>query len=115
MDLTYGRAGPRGPGFKIPWTTEVDGQVVAQPLVVGGHVLVATEQNSVYSLNATGGGMAWRTNLGASVAGTALPCGNVASVGITGTPVVDSTTGVLYAVAFLAGPPAHHELFRMVR
>ena len=37
-----------------------------------------------------------------------LPCGNINPTGITGTPVYDPATGLVFAVAFLAGN--HHEL-----
>src|SRR5574339_920561 len=36
----------------VAWNTQVDGAVYAEPLVVSGHVIVATENNSLYSLNA---------------------------------------------------------------
>src|ERR1044071_4212372 len=36
----------------VAWNTQLDGAVYAEPLVVGGQVIVATENNSLYSLNA---------------------------------------------------------------
>ncbi|MCU1379043.1 MAG: hypothetical protein JWN29_2026 [Acidimicrobiales bacterium] len=86
----------------------LDGQVYAQPLVVGDQVLVATEGDSVYALDRTTGAVRWHTNVGQPVPGRSLPCGNIDPVGITGTPVVDRGAGLLYAVAFSA--PLHHEL-----
>ena len=95
------------------WTSaQLDGLVVAQPLVVAGQVLVATEGNTVYALNASTGVTVWHTNLGAPVA-SALPCGAIRPVvGISSTPVVDTVTSVIYVVALLSGP-LHHELFAL--
>jgi outer membrane protein assembly factor BamB len=96
------------------WTSaNLDGLLVAQPLEVGGHVLVATENNTVYALNAADGSVAWHTNLGTAVMASTLPCGRLkGTVGISGTPVIDTVSGVLYAVAFLASP-VHHELYAL--
>ena len=85
------------------WTSPtLDGLVFAEPLVYGGEVFVATENNSVYALNAQTGGIVWHTNLGpgSPTSGSQLPCGNIFPVtGITGTPVIDPSTGLLYVVA----------------
>jgi outer membrane protein assembly factor BamB len=89
-------------------STTLDGAVYAEPLVFGGNVFVATENNSVYSLDAKTGSILWRTNLGPPVAANQLPCGDIGPVtGITGTPVIDPSTGTLYVVSFSA---FHHTL-----
>lgn len=88
----------------VAWKTELDGAVYAEPLVVGGHVIVATEGDSVYSLNAQTGQVDWRTNMGTPVPRSALPCGNINPLGITGTPVYDPATGLVFAVAEVSGP-----------
>ena len=90
----------------------LDGDIYAQPLVVGGHVIAATEANSVYAFDAATGGQAWRAQLGPPVNGGSLPCGNIDPSGITGTPVIDPASNTLYAVAFLAAG-THHELFAL--
>ena len=82
------------------WTAGVDGAVYAEPLVVGGKAIVATENNSVYAFDVASGHQAWRTHLGTPVPGGELPCGNIDPSGITGTPVVDRAAGVIYAVTF---------------
>ena len=87
----------------------LDGQVYAEPLTCGNAVFVATESDSVYAVNATNGNTLWKTNLGAPVPGSTLPCGDIDPSGITGTPVIDVATGTLYAVAFLN--PGQHVLF----
>ncbi len=88
----------------VAWNTELDGAVYAEPLVVGGHVLVATEGNTLYSLNARTGQIEWRTNVGEPVPLSALPCGDIDPLGITGTPVYDPATGLIFAVAEVSGP-----------
>jgi outer membrane protein assembly factor BamB len=79
----------------------LDGDVYAEPLVCGNAVLVATENDSVYALNATTGSILWRTHLGTPVPGSTLPCGDIDPSGITGTPVIDAGTRTIYVVAFL--------------
>src|SRR6266568_483476 len=57
------------------WKVRLDGAVYASPLVVGGHVPRST-----------------------------LPCGDIDPLGITGTPVYDPATGLVFAVAEVSGP-----------
>ncbi|HYA70646.1 MAG TPA: PQQ-binding-like beta-propeller repeat protein [Thermoplasmata archaeon] len=88
----------------------VDGQVYAEPLVCGNSVFVATEDDSVYAINASTGTTVWRTHLGTPMPSGSLPCGDISPTsGITGTPVIDVSTGTLYAVAFLSSET--HVLF----
>jgi len=113
---TYGgatsRAGvapgaPAAPRLRRRFARSVDGQVYAQPLIAGGRIYVATEDNSVYAFS-TGGKLVWKRHLGAPVPGGDLPCGNIDPSGITSTPVVEGNR--LYSVAFLASGH-RHELF----
>jgi outer membrane protein assembly factor BamB len=91
-------------------STPLDGPVYAEPLYVGGRVLVATENNTVYSFDAASGMPVWQTHLAEPAAASGLPCGNIRpNVGITGTPTVDTSTGVLYAAAMVSGNT--YELF----
>lgn len=90
-------------------SAHLDGDVYAQPLIAGKMVLAATESNSVYAFDWRTGRTLWRSRLGMPVDGDTLPCGNIDPSGITSTPVVDITAGLIYAVAFLA--PGHHEVF----
>jgi outer membrane protein assembly factor BamB len=97
---------------KIAWTANLDGAVYASPLIVNGHVLVATENNTVYSLDLFSGSVVWKNHLGQPVGSGSLPCGNISPVtGITGTPAADPATGRLYVVAFLHSH--HHMLFTL--
>jgi outer membrane protein assembly factor BamB len=91
-------------------STPLDGPVYAEPLYVSGRVLVATENNTVYSFDAASGMPVWQTHLAEPAAASGLPCGNIRpNVGITGTPTVDASRGVLYAAAMVSGNT--YELF----
>ena len=104
--------GPSADGLRNVWTSDpVDGDVYAQPLVVGNQVIVVTENDSVYAFDAGSGAIRWQQHVGTPVAGRSLPCGNVDPVGITGTPVADPAGNRLYFVAMVQ--PLHHELFAL--
>jgi outer membrane protein assembly factor BamB len=104
-------AGPSLDGVHHAWTSaDLDGDVYAEPLVVGDRVFAATENDTLYALDAATGAIVWRTHLGTPVQSSSLPCGNIVPTsGITGTPVIDPSAGIVYAVAFLS--PERHELF----
>lgn len=67
------------------------GHVFAQPLFVDGHgtepdrLIIATEENVVYALDAASGAMLWTKTLAPPVPLASLPCGNINPLGITGT------------------------------
>jgi hypothetical protein len=88
-----------GGTFGQLWSTSVDGQVYAQPLFDNGNVLVATENNKVYLLNAATGATVWPQplNLGTPWNPLDLSCTDLTpSIGVTGTPVIDSSTNTAY-------------------
>lgn len=90
------------------WTSSpLDGDIYAEPLVTGSMLFVATENNTIYSLDAGTGKVIWRTNLGSPVPLSDLPCGNIDPTGITGTPVIDMRTQTIFAVAFLSETHRH--------
>ncbi len=93
----------------------VDGDVYAQPLVFGSWVYVATENDTLYALNAATGAVVWQRSLGTAVPSGDLPCGDIApTVGITSTPVIDTASGRIYAVAdVLSAGTVSHELFAL--
>lgn len=91
------------------WKHALDGAVYAEPLVVGREVIVVTENDTFYALDAQTGQIEWHTNVGRPVPLSDLPCGNIDPLGITGTPVYDPQTGLVYAVAEIQGPA--HVLF----
>lgn len=114
-DAGRSAVGPAEPALSTPqvaWKVGVDGEVYASPLIVSGHVIVATENNTVYSLDIFTGAVIWQRHLGEPVDASTLPCGNIRPVsGITGTPAAAVASGRLYAVAFLRG--FHHVLYAM--
>ena len=84
------------------WQTApaLDGDIYAEPLVYGSRVYVATENDSVYALDAVTGRVIWRRNVGTPVPDQPTSgCGDIGNVGITSTPVIDPATGRIYAVA----------------
>ena len=97
-------AGP----LSTAWTAHLDGAVYGQPLLVGNEVIAATENDSVYALNRATGQVTWHTKVGTPVPVSALACGNIDPLGITGTPVYDAASGLVYAVAEVTG--FHHLL-----
>ncbi|MCU1429300.1 MAG: hypothetical protein JWL83_3300 [Actinomycetia bacterium] len=93
------------------WSTQVDGATQGQPLVYNNRVYVATENDTIYAFDFKSGAIVWKTNLGVPVRAATVPCPlNLDPVGITGTPVIDSNTNTIFAVAVLAGP-VRHEFF----
>ncbi|HET6794521.1 MAG TPA: PQQ-binding-like beta-propeller repeat protein [Acidimicrobiales bacterium] len=77
----------------------LDGQVYAQPVFADGLVIVATENDTLYGLHESDGSVAWSTHVTSPVPLSALPCGDIDPLGITGTPAVDPATGRVFAVA----------------
>jgi len=107
------------PQFGLVFTVPVDGQVYAQPLVVGhvniggGYhnvVLVATVNNTVYAFDGDDGTLFWQKNFTApgmrpprNTDMTGACSGSYTdfsgNIGIVGTPVIDASTGTMYFVA----------------
>jgi hypothetical protein len=99
--------------FGLLATVPVDDQVDAQPLLVpsvnitagthqGTHsvVYVATENDTVYAIDANAGTLLLSQNLGKPVS-SPLGCGNNGpNVGINSTPVIDTGSGTLYVIAY---------------
>lgn len=100
---------PAAGKLSIAWTRKLDGAVYGQPLAVGGTVIAATENDSVYALDRSTGRVRWRRHLGTPVPLSALPCGDISPLGITGTPAYDPATKLVYAVAEETG--YHHVLY----
>jgi hypothetical protein len=88
------------PSFGKLFEAPVDGQVYAQPLVVGKSLIVATEKDNVYSLNAQTGAENWKLSLGPSWPASASGCGDLTpDIGVTSTPVYSASTGEVYLTA----------------
>ncbi|MFI0509272.1 choice-of-anchor D domain-containing protein [Streptomyces sp. WSLK1-5] len=79
------------------FATKLDGQIYAQPLVLGDQVIAVTESNTVYGLDRTTGEIEWSKNYGPSWPASAIGCGDlVPNVGATATPVFDPDSDSLY-------------------
>jgi hypothetical protein len=83
-----------GGSFGQLWSATVDGQVYAQPLLSNnGTVVVATENDKVYGLNASTGTQQWKTDLGTPWNPGDIGCGDITpAIGTTSTPVIDTST-----------------------
>ncbi|HEX4157893.1 MAG TPA: PQQ-binding-like beta-propeller repeat protein [Rhizomicrobium sp.] len=109
--LTISAAG--GMHLDTRFSARLSGHIYAQPLywfppgAKSGELIVATESNEVYALSAKTGAIIWDTKLKASVPLSRLPCGNIDPSGITGTPAIDPSAGIVYFDALTnekAGP-----------
>ncbi|WP_019072272.1 Ig-like domain-containing protein [Streptomyces hokutonensis] len=79
------------------FATKLDGQIYAQPLVLGDQVIAVTERNTLYGLDRTTGAIEWSKNYGPSWPASAIGCGDlVPDIGATATPVYDPATNSLY-------------------
>jgi hypothetical protein len=98
-----------GPRVTVP----LDEQVDAQPLYVAGQsiagkgirnvVYVATENNTVYAIDAVSGQVLLSRTLGPPVPMSVLPgqCdNNSTSIGITSTPVIDPASKTIYVITY---------------
>ncbi|MCX4987412.1 MULTISPECIES: choice-of-anchor D domain-containing protein [unclassified Streptomyces] len=86
--------------FGRQFSTAVDGQVYAQPLVAGRTVVAATENAKVYGLDSASGTINWTKDLGAPWPASAIGCGDlVPNFGVTSTPVYDPATKTVYLTA----------------
>ncbi len=88
-----------GGTFGQLWSAPVEGEVYAQPLLDDGTLLVATEKNKVYGLDPTTGAPRWSQplNLGTPWNPNDIGCADLTpAIGVTGTPVIDSTTNIAY-------------------
>jgi outer membrane protein assembly factor BamB len=99
--------------FSTAFTVPLDGAVYASPILVGPDVVVATENNTVYALNANTGAVHWSRHLHTPVSRSTLPCGNIDPLGITGTPTYDAATNRIFLVTESpdASSVARHEIF----
>ncbi len=85
----------------------LDGPVYGEPADGGNEVFAATENNTVYALSPTNGSVIWSKHLAEPF--RPHGCGNIVPLGITGAPVYDPASHLVYAVAEDAN--AHHVLY----
>lgn len=89
------------------FSTQLDGQVYAQPIVVPAangrtsSVLVAvTENNTVYGLDPASGAILWSRHVGPTWPVSDIGCSDLApNMGATATPVYDAATDTVYFTA----------------
>ena len=83
--------------YQQAFSTSLGGQVLAQPVISQGMLIVATETDVVAGLNPLTGAIVWQRTLGAPVASSVDGCGDLSPWrGVTSTPVVDPTTGSVF-------------------
>jgi outer membrane protein assembly factor BamB len=116
--LTYERA--RGLHLDASFHAAFRGGVYAQPLLWrrpgsgGAMLIVATDQDEVYAIDAESGAQIWERKLGEPVPLSALPCGDLPSVGVTGAPVIDPARATLYLDAMvMRGDEPRHEIYAL--
>ena len=87
------------PNFGQVFSTQLNGQIYAQPLLAGKVLLVATETDWVYGLNPVTGTIEWKRHVGNAFADDSLNCSDLTpNLGVTSTPVVNPATGIAYLV-----------------
>jgi PQQ-like domain len=95
------------------------GNLYAQPLywkpsgAASGRLIVASESNTVAAVDAATGNTVWTRSLGPSVPLSALPCGNIDPLGITGTPVIDEASGAIYLYVVVSEAGVHHRVYAL--
>jgi hypothetical protein len=115
-----------GQAFGLLRSVALDAQVDGQPLVVPGAIIdgdpnpgthdvvfVVTEQNTVYAIDPTRGTVLNSRNFGAAIP---FPLGcnnNAATVGINGTPVIDTSTNSLYLITYTNPSQPTYTLHRL--
>ncbi len=116
--LTFARA--RALRLDEGFRPKISGNVYAQPLywrAPGSKseiLLLATENNVVYAIDAGAGGEIWKRTLGNPVARSSMPCGNIDTLGVTGTPVIDEATKAIYLDAAIEAPAGlRHLIFAL--
>lgn len=99
------------------FSATVSGPTYAQPLYFEGGpggkdlLIVATERNEVTAFDAANGSIVWRKTLAQPAARASLPCGNISTLGVTGTPVIDKASRTLVVAAMTS--TAQHKIFAL--
>jgi outer membrane protein assembly factor BamB len=107
---------PRLNPLGLAWVNTLDrAAVYGQPVVAGGRVFVATENDDVYALNAHNGNVLWHRNIGQPLRNVSrnTGCGDIDPLGITSTPVIDVSRSTVYVVGEVSNggaPPVSHRL-----
>src|SRR6266511_2458951 len=99
-----------GSNFGQLFATTVKGQVYAQPLVIGNTVVVNTEDDWVYGLDAATGAVKWAKDFGPPWPASTIGCADLApNLGSTSTAVYDPASNTVYLTTKVNdGVDAHH-------
>jgi hypothetical protein len=121
-ERTLTPANVHAPEFRLLQSVPLDDQVDAQPLIVNQQKIegkglrdvayVATENNTIYAIDAVTGAILLHPNFGTPVPQSALPgtcTNNTTHVGINSTPVIDGKAGTMYVVIYTyeSGAPVY--------
>ncbi len=101
IDPALTKAAARSLHLDPSFRAHIKGAVYAQLLYVAqgsgkGIIIAASEENEVAAFDALTGKTIWKRSLGVPVPLSKLPCGNINPLGITGTPVMDRSSGTIY-------------------
>jgi outer membrane protein assembly factor BamB len=113
--LTWEKARALRPDTRF--AAQVAGHLYAQPLVwrapgSNAMLITASEDDVAQAFDAHTGNELWRRAVGTPVPRSALPCGNIAPLGITGTPVIDPAREAIYLDAIVQDANgARHRIF----
>ena len=122
VDPAFTKAAAAGIHLDPGFSSSIQGPTYTQPLYVPGAIggadvlIVATEQDLVYALDAKTGAQIWKVSLGTPVPRSALPCGNIDPLGITGTPFIDAAARTIYLDAMTTpdgGTTKKHMIFAL--
>src|SRR4029434_3091748 len=118
IDSAFTRSAVANVTRDLNFNGTISGNVYAQPLYIEGgpsgraRVIVVSESNNVYALDAITGTVIWQRNVGAPVI-SGLPCGNISPLGITGTPVVHLVSRSLFFDAMINGVTKKHFIYSL--
>src|SRR5256886_11071104 len=92
------------------FATQLNGQVYAQPLVIGDTVIASTENDWVYGLDAVTGAIRWSKNFGPAWPSATIGCADLApNIGSTATGVYDPASNLVYLTTKVNdGPDVQH-------
>jgi PQQ-like domain len=80
--------------FALQWAAQLDGGIVATPVTYDSVVYASTEGGSVFALDLVTGALLWKRTFGTEAA-----YGGCGTYGVSGTPAIDTTRGLLYVIS----------------
>jgi len=119
VDAALTRAAARRLRQDLFFSASYQGPVDAQPLYWDGGeggqdlLLVFTERNEVIAVDPISGRTIWSRVVDPPVPRSALPCGIIDPVGITGTPIVDSAIRLVAMTTPNGGGTVRHKLYTL--